>query len=103
MRMKKTLLRVLLIALLLTMVLGTVTASAFEAYQTYTYSIDGAPLLSPAAYSASVSVDSSQMDLTTKFGNITLSKEASDVVTDELGNVYIADTGNNRIVILNRY
>ena len=103
MSMKKTLLRVLLIALLLTMILGTVTASAFEAYQTYTYSIDGKPLLSPAAYSASVSVDSSQMDLTTKFGNITLSKDASDVVTDELGNVYIADTGNNRIVILNRY
>ena len=101
--MKKKLLSVLFIALLLTLVLGTVTASAFEAYNTYTYSIDGEPLLSPAAYSASVSVDSTQMGLINKFGNLTLSKNASDIVTDELGNVYIADSGNNRIVMLNRY
>lgn len=101
--MKKKLLSVLFIALLLTLVLGTVTASAFEAYNTYTYSIDGEPLLSPAAYSASVSVDSTQMGLINKFGNLTLSKSASDIVTDELGNVYIADSGNNRIVVLNRY
>ena len=101
--MKKKLLSVLFIALLLTLILGTVTASAFEAYNTYTYSIDGQPLLSPAAYSASMSIDSTQMGLINNFGNITLSKSASDIVTDELGNVYIADSGNNRIVVLDRY
>ena len=36
----------------------------------------------------------------TKFGNTEL-RAAGDLTTDNEGNIYIADTGNNRIVILN--
>ena len=37
---------------------------------------------------------------TVKFGNIKLAA-SSDIIADSQGNLYIADTGNNRIVILN--
>ena len=42
------------------------------------------------------------MGLKDKFGGLQLS-DAEDIVTDELGNVYIADAGNNRIVVLDKY
>ena len=99
--MKKNIFKVLLIALILTLLVGTVSVSAFESYSTYTYSIDGKPLKSPAAYSASMSVDSQGMMLNS-FGGVAL-KSATDIVTDELGRVYIADKGNNRIVVLDKY
>ncbi len=38
-----------------------------------------------------------------KYGNTPLSTEEMDVVTDEEGNIYIADKTNNRIVVLNKY
>ncbi len=76
----------------------TVGASASSAYQTYTYSIDGEALYSPDAYSANKSVDSTAMGLATE-----LASDASDLVVDEDENVYIADTSNNRIVVLDRY
>ncbi len=76
----------------------TVGASASSAYQTYTYSIDGLALYSPDAYSANKSVDSSAMLLGTA-----LSDTVSDLVVDKNQNVYIADPGNNRIVVLDRY
>jgi len=78
---------------------------AASAYQTYTYSISGAPLYSPDAYTAEKAITSTNMglmDSTNAAENIALNG-ASDMVVDKAGNVYIADTENNRIVCLDRY
>ncbi len=90
---------VLLLVLSLLMIVSamTVGASASSAYQTYTYSINGDALYSPDAYSANKSVSYTQMGLDVNLNN------PSDLVTDSREKVYIADTGNNRIVVLSRY
>ncbi len=95
----KKILSVLLVVLSLALILPTVMigASASSAYQTYTYSIDGTALYSPDAYSAEISLTASAMQMSVPL------KDPSDLVVDVDGNVYIADTGNNRIVILNRH
>lgn len=74
----------------------TVGVSASSAYQTYTYSIDGTALYSPDAYNAEMTVDASAMGVE-KLNN------PGDMVTDDEGRVYIANTGNNEIIILSRY
>lgn len=101
--MKKRILNVILVAMVLTMLFGTVFASAFESYDTYTYSIDGLPLLGPTAYTANVTVDSVSMNLLSEHNGGKALMNASDVTSDYQGNLYIADRGNNRIVILNKY
>ena len=101
--MKKRFIQVVVFALLAALTFGTVSASAFTSYETYTYSIDGEPLLSPEAYTAVDSYDSADIKLVQQeFGNKAL-VNANDLVSDYKGNLYIADTGNNRIVILNKY
>ena len=73
--------------------------SAEEAYDTYTYSIDGEKLLSPDAYSAkdmNKPITSKEMGLSDPLGR------ATDIVTDEDGNVYIADPVKHRVVILDK-
>lgn len=89
----------------------TVGASASSAYQTYTYSIDGKALYSPDAYSASKTVGSADLAFASFYPNASadsLKKLAKldnpgDMVTDSEKKVYIADSGNNRIVVLSRY
>ncbi|MBQ8289905.1 MAG: YIP1 family protein [Clostridia bacterium] len=99
----KKLSKIFILTLVLIMLFGTVNALAFESYETYTYSIDGEPLKSPAAYDASQSLTSVPMGITQeKFGGKAL-KGATDIVTDDAANVYIADKDNNRIVVLNKY
>ncbi len=99
----KKITKILILALVLIMLFGTVYASAYVAYDTYTYSIAGKQMKSPTAYSTNTSVTSSDMGLLTeKYGNLEL-KNATDIVSDEKGNVYIADAGNNRVVVLNKY
>ena len=68
--MKSKITKILAFALLVIVVIGTVTASASESYNTYTYSIDGQPLDSPAAYTTSQQevYNSTDMGLTKKFG-----------------------------------
>lgn len=94
----KKIISVLLIVLSLSMIVPVMmlSASASSAYQTYTYSIEGTALYSPDAYSADMSLTSPDMGLDKELN------KPNDMVTDANGNVYIADTGNNRIVILNR-
>lgn len=92
--MKKRIFNAILLVLVAVLLFSGVTASAYESYETYTYSIDGEPLKSPTAYSAETVVNSAKMGLTTKL------KEANDIVADHLGNIYIADKANNRIVVL---
>ena len=90
---------VLLILLSLVMVASALTlgAGASSAYQTYTFSIDGDALYSPDAYAAVKTVNYSQMGLGLDL------KNPSDLVTDKNNKVYIADTGNNRVLVLDRY
>ncbi len=85
----------LLLALLM---LLAVPVGASSAYQTYTYSINGEPLYSPDAYSALMFVGAADMGLDALGLNA-----PADMVTDKDDNVYIADSGNNRIIKLNRY
>ncbi len=74
-------------------------ASASSAYQTYTYSIGGYALYSPDVYTAETNgvITYKEMGLSKDLVN------PNDLVTDDASNVYIADTGNNRIVCLDRY
>ena len=84
-------------AILMVLTAFCVTASAGSAYQTYVYDVYGEALYSPDAYTAISSVGSDYMGLELPIEN------PGDMVTDEAQNVYIADTGNNRIVVLDRY
>ena len=77
---------------------AVVAVSAGSAYQPYTYSISGYALYSPDAYTADQNgvITYKQMGLSTDLSN------PGDLVTDDKGNVYIADSGNNRINCLDR-
>ena len=84
-------------AVLMVVTAFCMTVSASSAYQTYTYSVKGKALYSPDAYTAIKAVNSDNMGLELPIEN------PGDMVTDKAGNVYIADTGNNRIVVLDQY
>ncbi len=88
--MKSKITKILIFAVIAIMLFGTLPTSAFDAYETYTYSIDGEPMMSPHAYTASQSL---------KLEGI--AKGAQDIVSDELGNIYIADKASNSIVVMN--
>lgn len=92
----KKLTSILLVVLSLLMIGSAmiVGSSASSAYQTYTYSINGDALYSPDAYNASSSLDYLSMGLSVNFNT------PKDLITDHEGRVYIADSKNNRIVIL---
>ncbi len=96
--MKSKIAKIFIFSLIIMMLFGTVTASAYSAYDTYTYSIDGEALKSPTAYDPNIVVNSTKMGLEKPLGN-----PVGDLVVDEVSNVYIADTYNNRIVVLNKY
>ena len=92
--------------LLLICVITLITAipfasSAAEPYQTYTYSIEGFALYSPAAYSPVMSVDSKYMGLLENGGAGI--NDPADIFADNDGNVYIADKKNNRVVVLDKF
>ena len=95
----KKLASVLLIVLSLLMVASamTVGVGASSAYQTYTYSINGDVLYSPDAYTAVTSLDYVAMGLDKPLTN------PKDILTGPDGKVYIADFGNNRVVVLNAH
>ena len=76
----------------------SVPISAAQSYQTYTYSIDGKVLYSPDAYTPQKNVSSSTMNL----GELGL-KSPKDITVDAEQNVYVADSGNNRVLCLDRY
>ena len=101
----KKLSKILILSLAFVLLFGVVYSSAYVAYDTYTYSISGKQMLSPTAYSTNTAITSADMGLlnSDKFDKPVQLNGASDIVTDDLGNVYIADSGNNRIVVLNKY
>lgn len=63
-------------------------------YQSYTYSIDGAQLTSPDAYTPNKQYDSEAMRLPEVLNSPT------DLIVDDKNNVYIADAGNSCIYCL---
>lgn len=85
----------ILFLLLLAVLCGTMTVSAAEApYETYVFAYDSSVQITPNAYLPAEKIAA--------FGE-TLLKNPSDMVVDEeRGLIAIADTGNNRIVLLNR-
>jgi len=99
----KKLTKIIIVALVLVMLFGTVYSSAYEPYDTYTYSIDGKMMKSPAAYSADDVYDTIDMEISKLDPQNPGLKDASDLVADSKGNLYIADKGNNRIVVLDKY
>ncbi len=99
--MKSKIFKILLLSLVLVMIFGTVSASAFVPYDTYTYSIDGDALMSPPAYMVTDPINYKEMGLTVNPGDKAIN--FADIITDYQGNVYLSDKGNNRIYILNKY
>ena len=101
----KRITKILIFAVIAIMLFGSVCVSGFDAYETYTYSIDGVPMMSPHAYTASASFSFEQMNVEKgkdDNGKVIV-EDSKDIVTDEFGNVYLADKANNRIVVLDRY
>ncbi len=92
--------------------------SASAPYETYTYSINGTALSSPDAYIPVKTIDAVTMGLNDSatfkglYPNLTDAKtieakktlaNPADLEVDDQMNVYIADTDNNRILVLDRY
>ena len=100
--MRNKIFKALVLTLAFVLLFGTVSSFASNPYETYTYSIDGTTLKSPDAYDVHRTVTTSEMGLLDeKYGALDLG-ESTDLITDDAGNVYIADRGNNRIVVLNQ-
>jgi len=99
----KKITNILIMALIAVMLFGTVYSSAAEPYDTYTYSIDGKTIKSPPAYSAVDDFDAIDMNISKLSSVATLSANVSDIFCDDQSNIYIADKGNNRIVVLNKF
>ncbi len=95
--MKKKLTSFALLFVCVLMLFSAVPVSAAEPYQTYTYSSDGFALYSPAAYSPHASIDSKAIGLDVPFD------EAKDLFVDGEGKVYLADTANSRIIVMDRF
>ena len=104
----KKIVKILILSLAFVLLFGTISSSAYVAYDTYTYSISGTQMLSPTAYSTNMALNSTDMGL----GDKPL-YNAKDIVTDKHGNVYISDSGDGkdadkseypgRVIVLNKY
>ena len=93
----------LLMLMVCTLLLGAFGIAAAEPYQSYTYSSDGFALYSPSAYSPTNVYNYQDI-----FDNSSARPEdkidfnkPTDMVVDDEGRVYLADSGNNRILVLN--
>lgn len=74
-------------------------ASVFVPYSTYTYDYDGDYLESPHAYVPEVRLTSTDMGIPPS-GDKTPLMDAGDMVVGPEGNIYIADTASNRVLVL---
>ncbi len=100
----KKLTKVLILAVVLIMIFGTVFSSAAEPYDTYTYSIDGETLKSPPAYSAVDDFDAVDMKIKELDpNNGGFGGTLTDITTDNNGNVYISDSTKNRVIVLDKH
>ncbi len=116
--MKSRVLRTALVCIMLAMVLapmaGSFSAHALVPYSTYTYDVHGDAQKSPHAYTPltvinSASIKQSLLDgadenvkLKYSYDKIEGLDSPKDICVDDLGRVYIANTGKNNIVVLDR-
>lgn len=102
----KKLRNLLLIGFVLLMLLPS-TVSAAAPYKTYTYSPDGELLVSPDAYLPEMqNIDYEYIGLDYDSASKSAQKPlhgARDIFVGPDEKVYIADTGNNRILVLTKY
>ena len=97
--MKNTVKRVFaLVACLVILSSTLVSVLPVHAAGTYTYSMEGDSLPSPDAYTPIEVVDSPKIK-----GLETALSSPTDIETDSDNNIYIADPGNNRIVVMSEY
>ncbi len=94
--MKKVLKITVVLALVLMTLLTALPTLALP-YSTYTYSIDGNMLTSPTAYFPNMQIDSDYMGLDVPLNN------PKDLVVGPDDRFYIADAGNNRVVVLDSF
>lgn len=95
MKSNKTLIRVVVISLCIFLLATFIVSAASTPYSTYTYAYTGETRTSPAAYVPDRSINNYDM-------NMELSLNAAkDIFVAPDGRIYIADTGNSRIVVLN--
>lgn len=84
-----------LVAFLLMALVFSVSVSAATPYETYTYSYSGDVQISPAAYDPEIKI--------AEFGEAGILKSPNDILYDAKRDyIFIADTGNNRIVITDK-
>ncbi len=95
MKRSKVLFGILGLVLVLVSLAAPIETKAFIPYETYTYDSSGIAKLSPNAYVPDKVYDSKAMGI----GDDALSVP-TDMAIDSKGRIYIADTGNNRIVVL---
>lgn len=94
--MKKKIIRIVSLSvcfILLITALMSVSAASTP-YSTYTYSMDKKILLSPPAYAPNRTITSYDMNLSTPL------KNPGDMFISKDMKIYIADTGNSRVVVL---
>lgn len=83
-----------ILALVIAITIMTVSFPVSAAYANYTYDVWGDAYIEPDSYVAEMELDGSQIGV----GHFSTPK---DLFAAEDGQLYIADTGNHRIVILN--
>lgn len=104
--------KILLIAIALIMLVGTISASAITPYTTYTYSINGNMQLSPHAYTPEKVIDDRRLNDSLKpdggasdnakllYGNTPIQlKGPKDIFVDRLNHLYIVNTEMNQIIV----
>ena len=93
--MKKTIKTISLVFVMLLLISSVISVSAASTpYKTYTYTMDGDPAYSPAAYVPDREIDYYAMNMDTPIG------DATDLFVAPDGKLYIADKGNSRVVVL---
>ena len=92
--MRKTI--VILLALALVLTSSGVAVFAAQPYRTYTYDEASNPVPSTNAYQVMTVVDATTMGLDTPL------KDAQDIFVDKNDRVFVMDSGNSRVLVLDQ-
>ncbi|MBQ0125412.1 MAG: YIP1 family protein [Clostridiales bacterium] len=87
--------KIFALVICLIIVLSSTALAASTPYETYTYDIDSNYLFSPDAYVPDKEITNYDMNMDTPLNN------PQDIFVDSNNNIYIADTGNKRVIICN--